>query len=83
MLPLLLLLLLCGEFSKVRTVSLFSYCYFYFFFIVKKTHNMKFTLLILTITFQAEFSELNLVAHADGTYAVDMQVLRNGTKVVR
>ncbi|XP_054101919.1 synapsin-2 isoform X1 [Callithrix jacchus] len=31
----------------------------------------------------AEFSELNLVAHADGTYAVDMQVLRNGTKVVR
>uniref|UniRef100_G1QXD9 Synapsin II n=1 Tax=Nomascus leucogenys TaxID=61853 RepID=G1QXD9_NOMLE len=32
---------------------------------------------------QAEFSELNLVAHADGTYAVDMQVLRNGTKVVR
>lgn len=34
-------------------------------------------------TLQAEFSELNLVAHADGTYAVDMQVLRNGTKVVR
>ncbi|XP_060036668.1 synapsin-2 isoform X3 [Erinaceus europaeus] len=32
---------------------------------------------------QVEFSELNLVAHADGTYAVDMQVLRNGTKVVR
>ncbi|EPQ10084.1 Synapsin-2 [Myotis brandtii] len=32
---------------------------------------------------QAEFSELNLVAHADGTCAVDMQVLRNGTKVVR
>ncbi|KAL6082967.1 hypothetical protein STEG23_028219 [Scotinomys teguina] len=32
---------------------------------------------------QAEFSELNLVAHADGSYAVDMQVLRNGTKVVR
>ncbi|XP_036906657.1 synapsin-2 [Sturnira hondurensis] len=32
---------------------------------------------------QAEFSDLNLVAHADGTYAVDMQVLRNGTKVVR
>uniref|UniRef100_A0A8C8YD85 Synapsin-2 n=1 Tax=Prolemur simus TaxID=1328070 RepID=A0A8C8YD85_PROSS len=36
-----------------------------------------------TVIFQAEFSELNLVAHADGTYAVDMQVLRNGTKVVR
>ncbi|EHA98950.1 Synapsin-2 [Heterocephalus glaber] len=32
---------------------------------------------------QAEFSELNLVARADGTYAVDMQVLRNSTKVVR
>lgn len=36
-----------------------------------------------SVTLQAEFSELNLVAHADGTYAVDMQVLRNGTKVVR
>jgi hypothetical protein len=36
-----------------------------------------------SVIFQAEFSELNLVAHADGTYAVDMQVLRNGTKVVR
>lgn len=36
-----------------------------------------------TVILQAEFSELNLVAHADGTYAVDMQVLRNGTKVVR
>lgn len=35
------------------------------------------------VILQAEFSELNLVAHADGTYAVDMQVLRNGTKVVR
>ncbi|XP_049622065.1 synapsin-2 [Suncus etruscus] len=32
---------------------------------------------------QAEFSELNLVAHADGTYAVDIQVIRNGNKVVR
>lgn len=46
---------------------------------------MKSTLLIpyCYFIFQAEFSELNLVAHADGTYAVDMQVLRNGTKVVR
>ncbi|XP_078517541.1 synapsin-2 [Lissotriton helveticus] len=32
---------------------------------------------------QAEFSEINLVAHADGTFAVDMQVLRNNVKVVR
>ncbi|XP_069500031.1 synapsin-2 [Ambystoma mexicanum] len=32
---------------------------------------------------QAEFSEINLVAHADGTYAVDMQVFRNNVKVVR
>ncbi|XP_048029260.1 synapsin-2b [Megalobrama amblycephala] len=32
---------------------------------------------------QAEFSELNLVAHANGTCSVDMQVIRNGTKVVR
>nr|XP_033781989.1 synapsin-2 [Geotrypetes seraphini] len=31
---------------------------------------------------QAEFSEINLVAHADGTYAVDLTVFRNGTKVV-
>ncbi|XP_036386409.1 synapsin-2b [Megalops cyprinoides] len=32
---------------------------------------------------QAEFSEINLVSHANGTCNVDMQVLRNGTKVVR
>ncbi|XP_067287058.1 synapsin-2b isoform X2 [Pseudorasbora parva] len=32
---------------------------------------------------QAEFSEINLVAHANGTCSVDMQVIRNGTRVVR
>ncbi|KAM4651154.1 synapsin-2 [Discoglossus pictus] len=32
---------------------------------------------------QAEFSEINLVAHSDGTYAVDLETFRNGTKVVR
>ncbi|KAK2516699.1 synapsin-2 isoform X1 [Columba livia] len=32
---------------------------------------------------QAEFSEINLIAHADGNYVVDIQVFRNGTKVVR
>ncbi|XP_071296159.1 synapsin-2 [Agelaius tricolor] len=32
---------------------------------------------------QAEFSEINLIAHADGNYAVDIQIIRNGTKVVR
>uniref|UniRef100_A0A670J5A4 Synapsin-2 n=1 Tax=Podarcis muralis TaxID=64176 RepID=A0A670J5A4_PODMU len=32
---------------------------------------------------QAQFSEVNLIAHADGNYAVDMQAFRNGTKVVR
>ncbi|XP_040215258.1 synapsin-2 [Rana temporaria] len=32
---------------------------------------------------QAEFSEINLVAHSDGTYAVDLQAFRNGAKVVR
>ncbi|XP_062400735.1 synapsin-2b isoform X2 [Sardina pilchardus] len=32
---------------------------------------------------QADFSEINLVAHANGTCNVDMQVIRNGTKVVR
>ncbi|XP_051873312.1 LOW QUALITY PROTEIN: synapsin-2b [Pristis pectinata] len=32
---------------------------------------------------QAEFAEINLIAQADGTCMVDMQVFRNGTKVVR
>uniref|UniRef100_A0A3P9I2L3 Synapsin-1 n=1 Tax=Oryzias latipes TaxID=8090 RepID=A0A3P9I2L3_ORYLA len=32
---------------------------------------------------QAEFSELNLVSHSNGTCNVDMQVMRGGTKVVR
>ncbi|XP_066452579.1 synapsin-2 [Eleutherodactylus coqui] len=32
---------------------------------------------------QAEFSEINLVAHSDGTFAVDLQMFRNGTRVVR
>ncbi|KAI5607601.1 synapsin-2 [Silurus asotus] len=32
---------------------------------------------------QAEFSEINVVAHTNGTCSVDMQVIRNGTKVVR
>uniref|UniRef100_A0A3B4WNL9 Synapsin-1 n=1 Tax=Seriola lalandi dorsalis TaxID=1841481 RepID=A0A3B4WNL9_SERLL len=32
---------------------------------------------------QAEFSEVNLVSHSNGTCNVDMQVVRGGTKVVR
>ncbi|XP_069798506.1 synapsin-2b, partial [Narcine bancroftii] len=32
---------------------------------------------------QATFAEINLIAQADGTCMVDMQVFRNGTKVVR
>ncbi|NXX62168.1 SYN3 protein, partial [Scopus umbretta] len=32
---------------------------------------------------QAEFSELNLAAYVTGGCMVDMQVMRNGTKVVR
>ncbi|KAM7339375.1 hypothetical protein ACRRTK_002859 [Alexandromys fortis] len=32
---------------------------------------------------QAEFSDLNLVAHASGGFSVDVEVLRNGVKVVR
>ncbi|XP_061470431.1 synapsin-1 isoform X1 [Rhineura floridana] len=32
---------------------------------------------------QAEFSDLNLVAHANGNFSVDMEVIRNGVKVVR
>uniref|UniRef100_A0A8C3IB28 Synapsin-1 n=1 Tax=Chrysemys picta bellii TaxID=8478 RepID=A0A8C3IB28_CHRPI len=40
----------------------------------------------LTPTFtspQAEFSEMNLVAQANGAFSVDLEVLRNGVKVVR
>ncbi|XP_068454073.1 synapsin-2a [Clinocottus analis] len=32
---------------------------------------------------QAEFNEINVVAHANGSCNVNMQVLRNGTKVIR
>ncbi|XP_029287673.1 synapsin-2b [Cottoperca gobio] len=32
---------------------------------------------------QAEFSEVNLVSHSNGTCNVDMQAIRSGTKVVR
>ncbi|XP_044204111.1 synapsin-2b [Thunnus albacares] len=32
---------------------------------------------------QAEFSEINLVSHSNGTCNIDMQVIRGGTKVVR
>ncbi|XP_055078982.1 synapsin-2a [Periophthalmus magnuspinnatus] len=32
---------------------------------------------------QAEFKEINVVANANGTCTVNMQVLRNGTKVIR
>ncbi|XP_029007420.1 synapsin-2b [Betta splendens] len=32
---------------------------------------------------QAEFSEINLISHSNGTCSVDMQVVRGGTKVVR
>ncbi|XP_053329434.1 synapsin-1 isoform X2 [Spea bombifrons] len=32
---------------------------------------------------QAEFCDLNLVAHSNGSFSVDMEVLRNGVKVVR
>ncbi|XP_037535740.1 synapsin-2b [Nematolebias whitei] len=32
---------------------------------------------------QAEFSDINLVAHSNGTCNVDMQVIRGGTKVAR
>uniref|UniRef100_A0A8C8SJV3 Synapsin-2 n=1 Tax=Pelusios castaneus TaxID=367368 RepID=A0A8C8SJV3_9SAUR len=32
---------------------------------------------------QAQFSEINLIAHAEGNYAIDIQAFRNGIKVVR
>ncbi|XP_063792195.1 synapsin-1 isoform X1 [Pseudophryne corroboree] len=32
---------------------------------------------------QAEFCDLNLVAHSNGTFSVDLEVMRNGVKVVR
>lgn len=41
-----------------------------------------FAFLIVRLT-QAEFSEINVVAHANGTCNVNMQVLRNGTRIMR
>uniref|UniRef100_A0A3B4GQF0 Synapsin-1 n=1 Tax=Pundamilia nyererei TaxID=303518 RepID=A0A3B4GQF0_9CICH len=35
------------------------------------------------VELSAEFSEINLVSHSNGTCNVDMQVIRGGTKVVR
>uniref|UniRef100_A0A672YVR4 Synapsin-1 n=1 Tax=Sphaeramia orbicularis TaxID=375764 RepID=A0A672YVR4_9TELE len=35
------------------------------------------------LSFQAEFSEINLVANAMGTYHVDMDAIRNGHKVTK
>ncbi|XP_039198177.1 synapsin-2 [Crotalus tigris] len=32
---------------------------------------------------QAQFSEVSLIAHADGNYSVNVQAFRNGTKVVK
>ncbi|XP_069503528.1 synapsin-1 isoform X2 [Ambystoma mexicanum] len=32
---------------------------------------------------QVEFSDVNLVAHANGNFSVDMEVMRNGVKAVR
>ncbi|XP_040180305.1 synapsin-1 isoform X3 [Rana temporaria] len=32
---------------------------------------------------QAEFCDLNLVAHSNGTFSVDLEVMRNGMKVMR
>uniref|UniRef100_UPI00398F60CA synapsin-1-like n=1 Tax=Pristiophorus japonicus TaxID=55135 RepID=UPI00398F60CA len=32
---------------------------------------------------QAEFSELNVISHATGSFSVDMEVFRNGVKVAR
>ncbi|MGH0151536.1 UNVERIFIED_CONTAM: hypothetical protein FKN15_039889 [Acipenser sinensis] len=32
---------------------------------------------------QAEFSEINLVAHATGSYSVDIEAIRNGTKITK
>uniref|UniRef100_A0A674AWX8 Synapsin-1 n=2 Tax=Salmoninae TaxID=504568 RepID=A0A674AWX8_SALTR len=31
---------------------------------------------------QADFSEINLIAHATGCYSVDIEAIRNGTKVI-
>lgn len=40
-------------------------------------------MLLSSSTPQAEFSEINVVAHANGICNVNMQVLRNGTKIMR
>ena len=33
--------------------------------------------------FQADFSEINLVAHSTGSYSVDIDAIRNGHKVTK
>lgn len=38
---------------------------------------------LCALLLQAEFSELNLAAYVTGGCMVDMQAVRNGTKVVR
>lgn len=42
------------------------------------SHN---SLLNVTFSFQAEFSEINLVATSVGTYSVTVDAIRNGHKV--
>ena len=32
---------------------------------------------------QADFSEINLIAHATGAYSVDIEAIRNETKVTK
>lgn len=38
---------------------------------------------VITCCVQASFSEINLAAYSQSGTVIDMQVLRNGTKVVR
>lgn len=52
-------------------------------FMQNREESFKCSVLIYRSNSQAEFNEINVVAHANGTCNVNMQVLRNGTKVVR
>lgn len=42
-----------------------------------------FLTLTVTSSFQAEFSEINLVANSSGTYTVNLEAIRNGHKVTK
>ena len=45
--------------------------------------DQRWSLTFLPSHFQADFSEINLVAHSTGSYSVDIDAIRNGHKVTK